>query len=174
MLPQQRSRTGKALRLLTLSVNCAGLHGLASVRIFIVNSNFMGLNVQLTVNNRENVFTLDYFENPDIGSFHKHNLSRTFCNFMCKQHAVGGEPELDQIGRITGVDITPLYDMERYWDKDSVEHQLSFAETEGEKEEVLKRINADKAKLETNIDAVYATVNALIENYQLYQTFLNC
>jgi hypothetical protein len=33
---------------------------------------------------------------------------------MCRRDAIEEEPELNQIGRITGVDIAPLYAMERY------------------------------------------------------------
>jgi hypothetical protein len=122
----------------------------------------MGLDIQLEVNNREDLFTPDYFENPGINAFRKHNLSRTFCNLMCKKDAVGGEPELDQIGRITGIDITPLYEMEQYWDDESIEQHLSFAETDREKEAILKRITAARTKLEANIDVVNAIVTDLI------------
>ncbi|ANE51070.1 hypothetical protein [Flavisolibacter tropicus] len=123
----------------------------------------MGLDIQLSVNNADEVLTPDYYENKEIDSFYKHNLSRTFCNFMCKQDAVSGEPELDQIGRITSVDIVPLYDMNKYWVPESIEHQLSFAETEEEKQQIFERINTDRARLETNLEIVLSTVSTLIE-----------
>jgi hypothetical protein len=40
---------------------------------------------------------------------HLISLSRTFCNFICKRNAVSGEPELDQIGKLTGIGIAPFY-----------------------------------------------------------------
>ncbi len=82
---------------------------------------------------------------------------------MCRQHVAEGEPELYQIGRITGIDITPLYDMEKYWDEDSAEHQLSFATSEIEREEIAKRIQSDKDNLKDNIDQVLELLNLLIE-----------
>ena len=75
----------------------------------------MGLDVSVGVNNHEEVFTPEY-ESKDQK---QHSLSRTFCNFICKRNAVDGEPELDQIGRLTGTDIASIYQMEEYSDDDS-------------------------------------------------------
>lgn len=122
----------------------------------------MGLDIQINVDNAEELYSVDYFDKK-LGYFNKHNLSRRFCNFMCRQHVAEGEPELYQIGRITGIDITPLYDMEKYWDEDSAEHQLSFATSEIEREEIAKRIQSDKDNLKDNIDQVLELLNLLIE-----------
>lgn len=66
---------------------------------------------------------------------------------MCRPNVIDGEPELEQIGRITGVDITPIKDMEKYWDEENIESQLSFAGTELERQEILQRIDKDKRRL---------------------------
>lgn len=121
----------------------------------------MGLDIQLSTNNEEQILTPEYFsEENDF--FNKHNLSRTFCNFMCRPNVIEGEPELDQIGRITGVDITPIKDMEKYWDELNIESQLSLADNEIERQQVLQRIDDDKKKVDNNIDKVHETLSQLI------------
>ncbi|MCF8253353.1 MAG: hypothetical protein K9H61_04200 [Bacteroidia bacterium] len=123
----------------------------------------MGLDINIGADNFEELHAADYNDEKN-DYFNRHGLSRTFCNFMFRQHVARNEPELDQIGRMTGVDITPLYDMEKYLDEDSAEHQLSFATNEKEREEVLNRIQADKDNLKGNIDIVLKTINALIQS----------
>lgn len=122
----------------------------------------MGLDISISTNNSEQIHSGDYFDEQN-DFFNKHSLSRTFCNFMSRQFVADGEPELDQIGKIANVDISPIYDMEKYWDDMSAEHQLSFAESENEKVEIAKRIQADKDSLTGNIDKVHATISQLIE-----------
>lgn len=121
----------------------------------------MGLDIHIRTNNDDSIFTPDYHD-PEKDYFNKHSLSRTFCNFMCRQNVINGEPELNQVGRITKVDITPLYEMERYWDEENIESQLTFAENEEEREEILQRIENDRQSVENNIDKVYRTVTDLI------------
>jgi hypothetical protein len=75
------------------------------------------------------VFTPDYYDLDDI-NFHKHSLSRTFCNFMSRRDLIAGEPELDQIGKITGLNIQPLYDMNNYTNDVDLENDLNYAKTE--------------------------------------------
>lgn len=72
----------------------------------------MGLDILIAVDNMDEVYTPDY-HNPVYNHFKSHNLSRSFSNLMFRQHVVNGEPELDQIGRIASVDITPIYEMEQ-------------------------------------------------------------
>lgn len=121
----------------------------------------MGLDIQLSTDNDEQIYTSDYFSDS-ADFFHTHNLSRTFCNFMCRPNVIDGEPELEQIGRITNIDISPIKDMEKYWSEESVEHQLSFAGTEAERQEILQRIGRDRSSVENNIDKVHKTISELI------------
>ena len=126
----------------------------------------MGLDIFIGVNNREEVYTPEYhLEENDY--YRKHRLSRTFCNFICRKGVVEGEPELDQIGKLTGIDITPLYNMEKYWDEENAEMQLSTATSDEERKQSLERITRDNQSLSGNIDKVLHTVNLLIENLSL-------
>ncbi|HRA60397.1 MAG TPA: hypothetical protein PLG30_12345 [Bacteroidia bacterium] len=122
----------------------------------------MGLDIHIGTDNYEELHSADYYDEKN-DYFNKHNLSRTFCNLMSRQYVASNEPELNQIGIITGVDITPLYDMEKYSDEYNCEQQLSFASNEKEREEVLKRIEMDNDNLKGNIDLVLKTVNSLIQ-----------
>jgi hypothetical protein len=56
-----------------------------------------------------------------------------------------------------------FYALEKYWDDDSAEHQLSFAENEEERKETLQHIEADRDSLKGNIGLVLMTINSLIE-----------
>jgi hypothetical protein len=94
--------------------------------------------------------------------FKLHNLSREFCNFMCRRHVVD-DPELDQIGSITGIDISPLYDMDQYPGIEETEGQLEYAETEEEKQDLLKDFEERKAKVQGNIGKILQIVTSLIE-----------
>jgi hypothetical protein len=122
----------------------------------------MGLDIFITFDNDEQIRNADYYANRETYS-NRHNVSRTFCNFICRQHVVNGTPELDQIGEITGTNITPIYNLEKYWDDESAEYHLSLAENEEERKRTLKRIEADRNSLKGNIDLVLTTVNSLIE-----------
>jgi hypothetical protein len=99
----------------------------------------------------------------DEEHFHSHSLSRTFCNLMCRRNNGGEEePELDQIGRLTGVDITPLYEMDTYPEEEGLEFQLSMAADEAEEEQIRQEAEDAKAHLAGNVDRVQATVEALL------------
>ncbi|MEO8148206.1 MAG: hypothetical protein ABI723_11235 [Bacteroidia bacterium] len=123
----------------------------------------MGLDISIAINNHEEIFSDDYYgEENDY--FNKHRLSRTFCNFICRQNVVvSHEPELDQIGQITGVDISPFYEMESYPENDGMEFFLATAETEDERQNILSQAEAGKDKLKGNIDKVLVTVTNLID-----------
>lgn len=123
----------------------------------------MGLDINIGTDNYEELHSNDYYDKEN-GYFYKHSLSRIFCNFMSRQHVISNEPELDQIGRITGVDITPLYDMEKYWDEESIEYQLSGITNEKEKVEILERILYNNYKLKGNINIVLTTIDTLIQH----------
>jgi len=107
-----------------------------------------------------------------------HSLSRTFCNFMCRRSAIEGEPELNQIGRITGVDIAPIYAMETYGsdNNEDLEFFLEVAESEEERQKILNEARQNKEALTGNINIVIMTVNALIaqlSNISNLDTMLN-
>jgi hypothetical protein len=119
----------------------------------------MGLDIHFMTDNSDVIFTIDYHTN----FYYQHRLSRTFCNFMCRKNAVRHEPELDQIGKITGVDISPLYDMEQYPDEEEISFSLHCAKTEEERQLIIKDADATRESLKGNIDKVYRTVNELID-----------
>ncbi len=122
----------------------------------------MGLDIHILTNNYEELHSDDYYDEKN-DYFNKHSLSRTFCNFMCRQGVVSHEPELDQIGKITGVDISPIYEMENYLDEEGLEIFLESANSEEEKQKILKQAKVDNAKLQGNIDIVLNTITQLIE-----------
>lgn len=74
----------------------------------------MGVGINVSTNNLENIHA-EYEEN---GGPAGHQLSRTFYRLMCRQHVLSGAPELDQIGALAEIDITPFYDMEQYGQQD--------------------------------------------------------
>ena len=122
----------------------------------------MGLDIHIRINNPGEVQSADYYDERN-DYFNKHSLSRTFCNLMCRQNVVSHEPELDQIGKITGVDISTFYEMESYPDEEGIEFFLEAADSEEEKQRILNSAEEDKAKLTGNIDRVLRTVTTLID-----------
>jgi len=121
----------------------------------------MGQDITIWVNNSEEVFHIEY-DDEQNDFFHKHNLSRTFCNFMCRGNVISHEPELDQIGRITGVDITPIYEMEQYPEEEGQAFFLSVAESEAEKQKIIADAERKKLEMQGNIDKVLKTIDSLI------------
>ncbi|TFF35905.1 hypothetical protein [Mucilaginibacter psychrotolerans] len=123
----------------------------------------MGLDISIATNNYEEVYSPDYYDEEN-NYFSTHNLSRTFCNFICRRNVISHEPELDQIGKLTGVDINPIYSMEDYPVGDGLEFFLEKAETEEERQAILRDAKERKEQLEGNIDLVIATISNLIAN----------
>lgn len=96
----------------------------------------------------------------------KHRLSRIFCKFMCRKDFCGGEPELDQIGRLTSVDIQPLYEMESNNSNDygaDIGTLLAILKTNEERQLYLEQMKQREEKMKGNIEKVLATINALID-----------
>lgn len=121
----------------------------------------MGLDISIGVDNENEIFTLEYHSSePDLSN--GHSLSRTFCNLMCRDAVVEHETEFDQISRITGVDIEPLYLMLEYPNHEEVEFMLENAETEEERQEIIDDAEEAKLKLTNNIDSVLQTMSNLI------------
>lgn len=129
----------------------------------------MGLDIGLLTTNQEDLYQEEY------DYFHEHSLSRSFCNFMLRQHNIAAdeEPELDQIGRLTQVDITPLYGMETYPEEHELEWRLESAASEEERQALLYQVEADKANVEGNLETVRATIEALITQLSAIPDFAN-
>lgn len=124
----------------------------------------MGLDIAIRTDKNDEIFEGDYHD-PINNYFTKHSVSRTFCNLMCRQDVINGEPELDQIGRLTSVDITPIYQMETYGSEsgEELEFFLETAESEEERKRILDHARQNKENLKGNIDKVLFSVNALID-----------
>ena len=99
-------------------------------------------------------FEIDDFEDSD-----RLNVSRTFCNFMCRKNVVEGEADLDQIGRMLKVDIRPLYLMENYTPKWEFEEVMEF---EDDPDEVKNQLEKQNAKVIGNIEVAISTLSNLI------------
>lgn len=123
----------------------------------------MGLDISFGTDNNSEVFNAA-FNDRALDYFKKYSLSRTFCNFMCRPNVIGGEPELDQIGRITSVDITPVYEMNNHGNEydEELEFLLEVAESEEEKQEILTQAKERKESVRGNIDKVTQTISNLI------------
>ncbi len=123
----------------------------------------MGLDISIQTDKDEQIFSGDYHD-PKYDYFNKHSLSQTFCNLMSRPDVVSGEPELDQIGRIVSVDVTPIYAMQN-WGSDTgeeLEFFLEIAESEEEKQQMLAQARQSKESLKGNLDQVLTTIDALI------------
>ena len=57
---------------------------------------------------------------------------------------IEGESEFDQLGRITGIDVEPLYEMGAYPQEANLLYALDRAETEQEKQATLQEAEAIK------------------------------
>ncbi|MBW3129426.1 hypothetical protein [Hymenobacter profundi] len=123
----------------------------------------MGLDVGLLTTNQEDLYQEDY------DYFYDHSLSRAFCNFMLRQHTVEAheEPELEQIGRLTQVDISPLYAMETYPEETELGCRLAIAANEEERYAILHEMETRRQNLEGNLETVRVTVQALIHQLSL-------
>ncbi len=120
----------------------------------------MGLDISLITDPDD---LLDDSEDFDL-YFYKHSLSRAFCRLLYRRYVIkSGEHEIDQIGRITGVDILPLYEMNNFPDEGQMEFLLRPANSEEERKALLTRAEVDRTKLEGNMDKIYDLINALID-----------
>jgi hypothetical protein len=99
------------------------------------------------------------FDIEDFEDHYKLSVSRTFCNFMCRKGVVQGEPDLDQIGRMFNIDISPLYLMESYTAAWEFEEMMEF---EDDPIEVERRLKEQNQKVIGNIDSVVSLLSELI------------
>jgi hypothetical protein len=122
----------------------------------------MGMDIQLC-SNVDASYEDDYLDEKN-DFFHLHNLSRTFCNFMSRKNVVDGEAELDQIGKLIQVDISPLYEMEEYpSDESEMVAYLEFVDSEEEKQEIRARTETSRIALQHNLPKVLETITAMLE-----------
>jgi len=128
----------------------------------------MGLDITIGIDNDDEVFTFEYITGENSIS-DDHHLSRTFCNLICRDAVIDHETELNQISRITGVDIEPLYLMLEYPNSDELEFMLENAETEEERQEIIEESEHNKLKLTNNIDTIYQTITHLINKLNTIQ-----
>src|SRR4030095_5929444 len=118
----------------------------------------MGVDIDLRTDKEEEIKTDEYFEKY----FYEHSLSRTFCNMIGREYVADGESELKQIGRITGIDISPIFQMGNYINKE-LEFVLDGTESEEERRRIMYVESQPKGNLKGNIDKVLLTINALID-----------
>ena len=121
----------------------------------------MGLDIDLRVNNKSEVITPAFFENSNL-----YSLSREFCNLMCRPGIVEHTPELDQIGEITNIDISPLYKMTEYPSEDEEIDMIEFVESKEERERLKIDFEKRKQDLNGNINQVKTLVEKLIDSLE--------
>lgn len=120
----------------------------------------MGLDISVNFDNQEEIYSLDEYRKTR----EKINLSRTFCNFMCRREVVEDcRPELDQIGELTGVDISFLYDMQEYTEEWEIDEMLEFEDDEEEKDSRKQSMLQKNTEVSNNITEVKNKLTLLIE-----------
>lgn len=121
----------------------------------------MGLDISVNFDNQDDLYKLEEYDELEENS----NLSRTFCNFLCRRNVVEDcQPELDQLGRITGIDINFLYEMEEYSEDWEIDEMLEFEEDENERIRRKNEILKQNQKISNNIDRVKSNLTELIKN----------
>ena len=120
----------------------------------------MGVKIYLMMNKS------DFFGSEDFNK-DEYRLGRRFCFLICRKDHINHLPELDQIGVITGVDISPIHEMDNYYDdEDYIQQVLDDLDAQEEKDERLHNIRKHNRKIEGNIDKVTQTINQLIEKLE--------
>ena len=120
----------------------------------------MGLDIHVISDNYEQLYSSD----EESKYSYLHSLSRTFCYFMGRKNIVK-TPELDQIGKLIGINILPLYEMETY--SDDLDW-LEFMDSEEEKQNIILKNNRARENIDGNIDKIIDIVHQLTT--QLYKT----
>ncbi|RZJ88989.1 MAG: hypothetical protein EOO60_10540 [Hymenobacter sp.] len=83
---------------------------------------------------------------------------------MCRAHSSScEESEANQISGLTGVDFSPLYEMQHYIQPEDLASMLEYAEDEEGKQESIQQAEEANAAAADNIDRVTATINALLK-----------
>ncbi|MCH2194101.1 hypothetical protein [Kordia sp.] len=102
-------------------------------------------------------------ETKGLDDYNTQSLSREFCNLICRRDIVDHEAELDQIGRLTNVDVSCIYQMNMYPDEGDIAEAIEFAVNEAEKEKILAEAEISRKAITGNIDTILQTLNALLE-----------
>lgn len=118
----------------------------------------MGMDVELCTDIDDQLKTDEYLDKY----FYEHSLSRTFCHMLDREDVVDGPPELNQIGRITGIDISPILRL-AYYINDELDYVLDGKESEEERRRILYSEALPKGNLKGNIDEILLTINSLID-----------
>lgn len=92
---------------------------------------------------------------------YQHELSRTFCNFMCRKGVVEGTAELDQIAESANIDVSMLYHMMNYTTAYDIEEYLEFNDDLTE-EALRSQAHETNALVEGNIPGLIVMLEALI------------
>lgn len=124
----------------------------------------MGIDISINTDIDDKVFSADYIDPEDV-YFHTHSLSHTFCNFISRRDVVDCEPELDQIGQLTSVDISLFYQMEAYGSVSDEELEFFFetAQSEEERKNILNQAQQNKDNPKGNITHILTTISTLID-----------
>jgi hypothetical protein len=126
----------------------------------------MGLDILIMVEGEPH-HPVDYSSMESAG--YMAPLSRLFCNLMFRRDVSAVESELDQIGAITGLDISPFYGMLAYTTDSNVIDLLSFAETDEEKQRVFQQIEDGKAAARGNLPQVLTLIDSLLVRLALIE-----
>jgi hypothetical protein len=117
----------------------------------------MGMDLDIRSDKEDQIKTDEYLDR----FFNEHSLSRTFCNILDEED-VDGESELRQVGKITGADISPIFQMANYINED-LEFNLDGTESKEERQRILYSNSSPKGNLNGNIDRVLRSLSELIE-----------
>lgn len=125
----------------------------------------MGLDILIWTDKSEAFMRSEEYSNKELDLYNKHSLSRTFCDLICRSNVIIGDTELEQIAKITCIDISDIVAMESYGSEsgEELDWLLKSANSEEEKQEILNQAKQNKENLKGNIDKVLSCVNSLIE-----------
>ncbi|RAJ87425.1 hypothetical protein CLV59_101175 [Chitinophaga dinghuensis] len=127
----------------------------------------MGIDIELNTDADDLVYDLEY--NRDDANFYKYNLSRGFCRILLYRELIDGEPELDQIARLTDTDVSEFYKMEAFFNDQELSAALKKVKVIGERKQALQ--DAIQRMYDPNIDRVLDTVNSLIQKLSVFNHF---
>ena len=101
------------------------------------------------------------------------SLSRTFCNLLCRKDVISHQDELSQIGSLTNIDISPIYEMEWYCEESDMQSMLGIYDTDEEKDAFIQKTKETNAKVIGNLPRVLKTVQQLLQKLPLIEDLPN-
>lgn len=121
----------------------------------------MGLDIFYNVDNDEDIFTFEYITDDELKKHHE--LSRTFANLMSRKNVISEneKTELDQISRITGIDLSSIIHLDEIPDPDEFQEILEYDPEYYEEQKAEYEIQ--RRKIENNLDEVSSKITGLIE-----------